>query len=45
MWAEKAASHGVPLVKGTDTYMSYPKRSTAARGSNAFLGNGDSVSF
>jgi 7,8-dihydropterin-6-yl-methyl-4-(beta-D-ribofuranosyl)aminobenzene 5'-phosphate synthase len=45
MWAEKAASHGVPIVKGTDTYMSYPKRSTAARGSNAFLGNGDSVSF
>jgi 7,8-dihydropterin-6-yl-methyl-4-(beta-D-ribofuranosyl)aminobenzene 5'-phosphate synthase len=45
MWAEKAASHGVPIIKGTDTYLSYPKRSTAARGSHAFLGNGDSVTF
>jgi 7,8-dihydropterin-6-yl-methyl-4-(beta-D-ribofuranosyl)aminobenzene 5'-phosphate synthase len=45
MWAEKAATHGVPIVKGTDAYLSYPKRSTAARGSHAFLGNGDSVTF
>ena len=26
MWAEKAASHGVPIIKGTDTYLGYPKR-------------------
>jgi 7,8-dihydropterin-6-yl-methyl-4-(beta-D-ribofuranosyl)aminobenzene 5'-phosphate synthase len=45
MWAEKAASHGVPIVKGTDDYLGYPKRSTAARGSHAFLGNGDSLTF
>ena len=31
MWAEKAASHGVPIIKGTDAYLSYPKRS-ARRG-------------
>jgi hypothetical protein len=23
MWAEKAASHGVPIIKGTDAYLSY----------------------
>jgi hypothetical protein len=45
MWAEKAATHGVPIVKGTDAYMAYPKRSSAARGSHAFLGNGDFVTF
>lgn len=45
MWAEKAASHGVPIIKGTDAYLGYPKRSTAARDSHAFLGNGDSVTF
>jgi hypothetical protein len=45
MWAEKAASHGVPIIKGTDAYLSYPKRSTAARGSHAFLGNGENVTF
>ena len=45
MWAEKAATHGVPIIKGTDTYLSYPKRSGQARGSHAFLGNGDSVEF
>lgn len=45
MWAEKAATHGVPIVKGTDTYLSYPKRSAQAKGSHAFLGNGDSVVF
>ncbi len=45
MWAEKAASHGVPIIKGTDAYLGYPKRSTAAGGSHAFLGNGDSVTF
>ncbi len=45
MWAEKAASHGVPIIKGTDAYLSYPKHSTAARGSHAFLGNGDTVTF
>jgi 7,8-dihydropterin-6-yl-methyl-4-(beta-D-ribofuranosyl)aminobenzene 5'-phosphate synthase len=45
MWAEKAATHGIPIVKGTDAYLSYPKRSAQAKGSHAFLGNGDSVSF
>ncbi len=45
MWAEKAVTHGVPIVKGTDAYLDYPKRSTAATGSHAFLGNGDSVVF
>ena len=45
MWAEKAVTHGVPIVKGTDAYLGYPKQSTAARGSHAFLGNGDSVTF
>jgi 7,8-dihydropterin-6-yl-methyl-4-(beta-D-ribofuranosyl)aminobenzene 5'-phosphate synthase len=45
MWAEKAATHGVPIVKGTDAYLSYPKTSLQAKGSHAFLGNGDSVIF
>jgi 7,8-dihydropterin-6-yl-methyl-4-(beta-D-ribofuranosyl)aminobenzene 5'-phosphate synthase len=45
MWAEKAATHGVPIIRGTDAYLSYPKHSAHARGSHAFLGNGDSVSF
>ena len=43
MWAEKAVTHGVPIVKGTNAYMAYPKR--AAHGSHAFLGNGDFVTF
>lgn len=45
MWAEKAATHGVPIIKGTDAYLSYPKHSVQAKGSHAFLGNGDSVTF
>lgn len=45
MWAEKAATHGVPIIRGTDAYLSYPKRSAQAKGSHAFLGNGDSVTF
>ncbi len=45
MWAEKAISHGVPIVKGTDAYLTYPKQSTAGTGSRAFLGNGDWVTF
>ena len=45
MWAEKAITHGVPIVKGTDAYRGYPKQTTAAKGSDAFLGNGDSVVF
>jgi 7,8-dihydropterin-6-yl-methyl-4-(beta-D-ribofuranosyl)aminobenzene 5'-phosphate synthase len=45
MWAEKAATHGVPIIKGSDAYLSYPKRSAQAKGSHAFLGNGDSVTF
>lgn len=46
MWAEKAATHGVPIVRGTDAFTTYPKQSTAAgKGDHAFLGNGDSVTF
>lgn len=45
MWAEKAATHGVPIIKGTDAYLGYPKQSVHAKGSHAFLGNGDSVRF
>jgi len=45
MWAEKAERHGVPIIKGTDAYLTYPKRSSQAKGSHAFLGNGDSVIF
>lgn len=45
MWAEKAATHGVPIVKGSDAYLAYPKHSAQAKGSHAFLGNGDSVTF
>jgi 7,8-dihydropterin-6-yl-methyl-4-(beta-D-ribofuranosyl)aminobenzene 5'-phosphate synthase len=45
LWAEKAATHGVPIIKGTDAYRSYPRQSVQARGSHAFLGNGDSVTF
>jgi 7,8-dihydropterin-6-yl-methyl-4-(beta-D-ribofuranosyl)aminobenzene 5'-phosphate synthase len=45
MWAEKAATHGVPIIKGTDAYLDYPKHSAQAKGSHAFLGNGDSVTF
>ncbi|MBE0597908.1 MAG: MBL fold metallo-hydrolase [Desulfuromonadales bacterium] len=44
-WAEKAAQSGLPIVKGTDTYKSYPKISSVARGSNVFLTNGDTVIF
>lgn len=45
MWAEKATTHGVPIVKGTSTYQSYPRQSTGARDSHAYLSNGDSVTF
>lgn len=45
LWAEKAARHGVPIVKGTDAYLTYPKCSAQGSGSHAFLGNGDSVTF
>ena len=45
MWAETAATRGVPIITGTDTYKTYPKQSTAAKGSNAFLANGDCVTF
>ena len=45
MWAEKAATQGVPIVKGTDAYLSYPKCRAHDEGSHAFLGNGDSVVF
>jgi 7,8-dihydropterin-6-yl-methyl-4-(beta-D-ribofuranosyl)aminobenzene 5'-phosphate synthase len=45
VWAEKAAQAGLPIVKGTDTYKTYPKTSSVANTSNVFLTNGDTVTF
>lgn len=45
IWAERAAEAGLPIVKGTDTYKTYPKVSTVAKDSNVFLTNGDTVTF
>lgn len=45
LWAEKAAEAGVPIVKGTNKYKEYKRQSTAAKESNVFLTNGDSVTF
>jgi 7,8-dihydropterin-6-yl-methyl-4-(beta-D-ribofuranosyl)aminobenzene 5'-phosphate synthase len=45
VWAEKALAAGVPMVKGTNKYKEYKRRSNAARESNAYLTNGDSVLF
>lgn len=45
IWAENAAKTGLPIVKGTDTYKSYPKVSAVAKDSNVFLTNGDTVTF
>ncbi len=45
IWAENAAKAGLPIVKGTDTYKSYPKQSAVAKDSNVFLTNGDTVVF
>jgi len=45
IWAEKAAESGLPIVKGTDTYKSYPKKSSVARDTHAFLTNGDVIVF
>ena len=45
VWAEKAAAAGVPIVKGTDKYKEYKRHSTVAQASNAFLTNGDSITF
>jgi 7,8-dihydropterin-6-yl-methyl-4-(beta-D-ribofuranosyl)aminobenzene 5'-phosphate synthase len=45
MWAEKALSHGVPLIRGTDAYLGYSKIPVNTGGSRAYLGNGDSVTF
>ena len=36
MWAEKAATHGVPIIKGTDTYLSYPKRLLTPKAATRF---------
>jgi 7,8-dihydropterin-6-yl-methyl-4-(beta-D-ribofuranosyl)aminobenzene 5'-phosphate synthase len=41
----EGGQHGVPIIRGTDAYMDFPKRSAQAKGSHAFLGNGDSVTF
>ncbi|MBL8660536.1 MAG: MBL fold metallo-hydrolase [Rhodospirillales bacterium] len=45
MWAEKALSHGVPLIRGTDAYLAYSKVPVQTGGARAYLGNGDSVTF
>jgi 7,8-dihydropterin-6-yl-methyl-4-(beta-D-ribofuranosyl)aminobenzene 5'-phosphate synthase len=45
LWAEKAAAAGVPIVKGTDRYKAYKRQSLVARASNAYLTNGDTVTF
>lgn len=45
IWAENAAKAGLPIVKGTDTYKSYPKQSAVAKDTNVFLTNGDTVIF
>lgn len=45
IWAERAREAGVPIVRGTDTYKSYTKVSTVAKGTNVFLTNGDSITF
>lgn len=45
IWAEKAASAGLPIVKGTDTYATYKRHSTSNKGNHVFLTNGDSVFF
>jgi 7,8-dihydropterin-6-yl-methyl-4-(beta-D-ribofuranosyl)aminobenzene 5'-phosphate synthase len=45
IWAENAAKAGLPIVKGTDTYKTYPRQSAVAKDSNVFLTNGDTVVF
>jgi len=45
LWAEKAAAEGVPVVRGSDAYKSYPKQSTVATDSHVYLTNGDAVVF
>ena len=45
LWAERAAEAGLPIVRGTDTFRSYPRMSTVAGDSNVYLTNGDFVTF
>ena len=45
IWAENAAKAGLPIVKGTDTYKTYPRVSAVAKDTNVFLTNGDTVVF
>jgi 7,8-dihydropterin-6-yl-methyl-4-(beta-D-ribofuranosyl)aminobenzene 5'-phosphate synthase len=45
LWAENAAKAGLPIVKGTDAYKSYPRQSTVAKANNVYLANGDTVTF
>lgn len=45
VWAEKAAEAGLPIVKGTDTFKTYPRQSAVAKDNNVFLANGDTVVF
>ncbi|MEE4264790.1 MAG: MBL fold metallo-hydrolase [Desulfobacteraceae bacterium] len=47
IWAEKAVNAGLPIVSGTDKFLSYKKVGTLAKAntSNVYTGNGDTVVF
>jgi len=45
IFAEKAASAGLPVVKGTDKYKTYKRFSTVAKATNVYMTNGDTVIF
>jgi len=45
VWAENAAKAGLPIVKGTNEYKTYPRQSSVAKDTNVFLTNGDTVIF
>ncbi|MDA8405683.1 MAG: MBL fold metallo-hydrolase [Deltaproteobacteria bacterium] len=45
IWAEKATTSGLPIIKGTDKYKTYTRHSTSNKGNHVFLTNGDSVVF
>lgn len=47
VWAKKAIEAGLPIVKGTDAFLSYKKVSTLTEDGplNLYTGNGDTVIF
>ncbi len=47
LWAQKAIEAGLPIVKGSDAFLSYKRVATQAGdgSSNLYAGNGDMVSF